>query len=254
MAGEALLESPVYVVLGATGGIGGSLCERLAGDGARLLLGARDGTRLAGLAQRTGGHPFVLDARSPAEVTAAVDEAERRFGRVDGAVNLVGSILLRPAHLTSPEQFRDVIDTNLGTAFHLVRAAVPRLQASRGSLVLVSTAAAQVGLAHHEAVAAAKAGVEALARSAAASYASRGVRVNCVAPGLVETPLSERLLRTPAARSASLALHPLGRLGQPDDVAAAIAWLLDGSVSGWVTGQVIGVDGGLSALRGSARS
>ena len=96
-------------------------------------------------------------------------------------------------------------------------------------------------------IAAAKAGVEGLARSAAATYAGAGIRVNAVAPGLVRTPLSERITSNPAGEKASLAMHALGRLGEPGDVASLIAWLL-AEENTWVTGQVLGVDGGLGSL------
>jgi 3-oxoacyl-[acyl-carrier protein] reductase len=117
-----------------------------------------------------------------------------------------------------------------------------------GSIVLSSSAAARVGLANHEAIAAAKAGVIGLMLSAAASYAPRGIRVNCVAPGLVRTPLTARTTANEASLAASTGMHALGRIGEPEDVAAAIAWLLD-PAQGWVTGQVIGVDGGLATVR-----
>lgn len=117
-----------------------------------------------------------------------------------------------------------------------------------GSVVLVSSAAAEVGLANHEAIAAAKGGVAALARAAAATYAASNIRVNAVAPGLVETPLTERITRSPAARQSSEQMHALRRLGTPDDVASLIAWLLDPG-NAWVTGQVIGIDGGLARVR-----
>ena len=117
-----------------------------------------------------------------------------------------------------------------------------------GSIVLVSSAAARTGLANHEAIAAAKAGVMGLTLSAAASYAARGIRVNCVAPGLVETPLAARITGNEGSLQASKAMHALGRIGQPGDVASAMAWLLDPANS-WVTGQVIGVDGGLGTIR-----
>ena len=119
----------------------------------------------------------------------------------------------------------------------------------RGSLVLFSSVAAGVGLASHEAIGAAKAGVEGLARSAAASYAGKQIRVNAVAPGLCDTPLAARLLGSDAARAASGKMHPLGRVGTAADPAAAAAFLLDPAQSGWVTGQVLGVDGGLGSLR-----
>jgi 3-oxoacyl-[acyl-carrier protein] reductase len=105
-----------------------------------------------------------------------------------------------------------------------------------------------LGLANHEAVAAAKAGIIGLARSAAATYAARRVRVNCVAPGLVRTPLTQRITASPATERASLAMHPLGRLGEPGDVARAIVFLLDPE-NDWITGQVLGVDGGLGSLK-----
>ncbi len=120
-----------------------------------------------------------------------------------------------------------------------------------GAVVLVSSAAARLGLPNHEALAAAKAGVIGLTLAAAASYAGQGLRVNCVAPGLVRTPLTVRLTGSEAALKASAALHPLGRVGEPEEVAAAIAWLLDPR-QGWITGQVLGVDGGLATVRGRA--
>lgn len=247
------MDEPVYLLLGASGGVGSVLAERLAKRGARLLLAARDVERLDALAARTGGEAQPLDAREASQVQAAVDRCVERFGRLDGAVNLVGSILLKPAHRTREEDWQDVLATNLGTAFHLVRSAAGAMRERGGSLVLVSTAAARVGLPNHDAISAAKAGVEGLARSAAATYASCGLRVNCIAPGLVETPLSERLLRSEASRAASEAMHPLGRVGRPEEIASAIEWLLD-PANAWVTGQVIGVDGGLATLRGRGGS
>lgn len=106
---------------------------------------------------------------------------------------------------------------------------------------------------NHDAIAAAKAGVEGLARGAAPSYAARGVWVNCVAPGLVRTPLTAGMTRSEPGRHASVAMHPLGPLSEPEDVVRAIEWLLDGEAS-WVSGQVLGVDGGLRELRGKVRA
>ena len=105
-----------------------------------------------------------------------------------------------------------------------------------------------MGLANHEAIAAAKAAVTGLALAAAATYLARGLRVNVVAPGLVETPMTERITGSKVSRRASEDLHPMGRLGSPQDVAPMISWLLDPGQS-WVTGQAFGVDGGLSTLR-----
>jgi len=235
------------LILGAAGGIGGALARRLAGQGANLVLAGRDASRLEALAVETGGTPFVLDATKPAEVEAAAAKAVEVHGRLDGLANCVGSILLKPAHLTSEEEWDAVVSTNLKSAYAAVRAAA-RAMTGGGSLVLVSSAAARLGLANHEAIAAAKAGVIGLTLSAAATYAPKGLRVNAVAPGLVRTPMTARITGNETALKASTALHALGRVGEPEDVASAIAWLLDPAQS-WVTGQVIGVDGGLATLR-----
>ena len=119
--------------------------------------------------------------------------------------------------------------------------------------MLLSSAAAAIGLPNHEAIAAAKAGVSGLARSAAATYAPYGIRVNAVSPGLVDTPMSRSITTNELARKASIAMHPLGRLGTADDIAEAICWLLTPQ-SAWVTGQVIGVDGGLATLKSRGKS
>lgn len=251
--GSSVRRTPgAYLVIGATGGIGRSLTARLVEHGDRVLLAARDEPRLRSLAQETGQEWLPTDATDPEQVERAVAAAVDSFGALHGAVNLAGSILLKPAHLTSVDEFRQALETNLVTAFNVVRATAKELRREGGSIVLVSSAAAGIGLANHEAVAAAKGGVEGLVLAAAATYASAGVRVNAVAPGLVDTPLTERIMKSDSGRRASLALHPLGRLGKPEDVAAAIDWLLDAR-SDWVTGQVIGVDGGLGSLKVASR-
>ena len=238
----------VHLVVGATGGIGSQLCRLLSRGDARLALAGRDAARLAALADEVGGSTHPLDATSLEEVERVVDAVLAEHGRLDGLVNCVGSILLKPAHRTSAEEWRATLAANLDTAFAVVRAGTSAMRKDGGSIVLLSSAAARVGLPNHDAIAPAKAGVVGLALSAAASYASRGIRVNVVSPGLVRTPLSEHLTRNEATARASIAMHPLGRLGEPGGVPRAVAWLLDGEQS-WVTGQVLGVDGGLGSIR-----
>lgn len=233
-----------FLIIGATGGIGSALARRLAERGASLVLAARGEERLSALADELGATAIPVDATNVDEVVSLVEQA----GEIDGAVNLVGSIVLKASHQMSEAEFRETIDLNLTSAFALVRAAAKALRKNGGSIVLMSSCAATLGLANHDAIAAAKAGVEGLVRASAATYANSGVRINAVAPGLVDTPLAEGITKSEPAKKASIAMHPLGRIGEPADIARAIEWLLDPAAS-WVTGQTIGVDGGLARVR-----
>jgi 3-oxoacyl-[acyl-carrier protein] reductase len=239
---------PSLLVIGATGGIGSALCRQLAASGARLVVAARDAEKLHALADELGAHPVVVDATQPAQVDACVTLTLERHGRLDGVAHCVGSLLLKPAHLTSDAEWQTTIAINLTSAFAVVRASARAMREHGGSIVLVSSAAARIGLANHEAIAAAKSGIIGLVLSAAATYASRGLRVNAVAPGLVRTPLTAALTSNESTLKASTAMHAIGRIGEPADVASALAWLLDPRQS-WITGQVLGVDGGLASLR-----
>lgn len=233
------------LVIGAAGGIGRRLVELLHRDGWSLVLAGRTPNALTELATMYGAHAVHVDARD----FDAVDSVFQAHPGITGAVNLAGSILLKPAHLTTLQDFEETIGQNLRTAFAMTRAAGKHMKSTGGSVVLMSSCAAGVGLANHEAIAAAKAGVEGLVRAAAATYAGAGIRFNAVAPGLVATPMARRITENEGALKASVAMHPLGRIGQPEEVAQAIAFLL-GAASGWTTGQVLGVDGGLARLKG----
>jgi NAD(P)-dependent dehydrogenase (short-subunit alcohol dehydrogenase family) len=239
---------PVYLLVGGQGGIGSALAKRLHQSGGTVAIAGRE-PRAPALLEELGTAFVPLDATSFAGVDNAVAHVVEAYGRLDGAVNLAGSIVLKPAHSTSQEEWERVIQLNLTSAFALVRSAAPAIAKSGGgSIVLMSSAAARIGLAFHDAIAAAKAGVIGLTLSAAATYANRNVRVNGVAPGLVDTPLASRITGNEASLKASISMHPLGKIGEPDQVAAAIAWLLDPGQT-WVTGQIIGVDGGLGSLK-----
>jgi 3-oxoacyl-[acyl-carrier protein] reductase len=248
-AGPAVSTTPVQLVIGAAGSVGRATVRRLAASGATVVLAGRDESGMRAVADEVGADDVrTVDARDLAAVGDLVAGVVATHGRIDGVANLAGSVLLKPAHLTTPDEWAATIATNLTTAFAVVRAAAPAMRGRGGSIVLAASAAAQTGIANHEAIAAAKAGVIGLVRSAAATYGANGVRVNAIAPGLVRSKMTARLVANEAQAEASRRLHVLGRLGEGDDVAAAVAWLLDPSTS-WVTGQVVGVDGGLGQVR-----
>lgn len=241
------MNGPVVLITGGSGGIGSALARRWHARGARLVLVARDVRKLGVLADELGALAVVADMTDAAQVDAAVALALEEVGPLDAAVHCVGSILLRPAHLTSDVDWHQTVTLNLTSAFFLLRATM-KLQKSPLALAFVSTSAAHVGLPNHEAISAAKAGLEGLVRSAAATYAGRGVRVNAVAPGLVRTPLAARITGSEAALRTSTAMHPIGRIGEADDVARVLELLTDPANS-WLTGQIVGLDGGMSTLR-----
>lgn len=242
----------VYVILGATGAIGGALAAELRERGARLALAGRDEDKLQERFGDWDARLLAFDATSFEAMQAQCEQVLEWAGRVDGIVNCCGSVLLKPAHLTSLDDFQQVMATNVTTAFAAVRAAAKALRENGGSVVLVSSAAAEIGLSNHEAIAAAKGAIAGLTRSAAATYASKQIRVNAVAPGLVRSQLTERITSNEKALEASLAMHALGRVGEPEDVAGAISWLVSPAAA-WVTGQVIGIDGGLAQVKTRGR-
>jgi NAD(P)-dependent dehydrogenase (short-subunit alcohol dehydrogenase family) len=243
-------------VVGASGGIGSELCRALcaAHEGGRVVLAGRSADKLAALAAELGPRAEVraVDVLDPADVEACISGAAAAHGRLDGVASCVGSVLLKSAHATTPAEFEQVLRVNLFSSFNVLRSAVKALmknpEGAGGSLAFCSSAVASHGIANHEAIAAAKGGVEGLALSAAATYAAKSIRVNCVAPGLTRTPMTARITGSEAALKASVAMHALRRIGEPGDAAAALAFLLDPR-NAFITGQVLAVDGGLSSLR-----
>jgi len=228
-----------FLVVAASSGIGQATVKQLQASGHRVFTTARDSTKIT--------PDVMVDASDFEAVDGAFGQAIAAMGSVDGVVNCAGSLLLKSAHLTSQAQYVAVITASLTTAFATVRAAGKHM-GSGGSVVLISSAAAMDGLANHEAIAAAKAGIIGLTLSAAATYAPSNLRFNAVAPGLTVTPLTAALTANDTARKFSESMHALGRLGTADDVARAIVFLLD-PANNWITGQVLAVDGGLSRVR-----
>lgn len=191
---------------------------------------------------------YVADATDAEAVAGAIKSYVDAVGGMDAYVHAVGSVFLKPLHLTRIEEWHTVMQTNLHSAFYAAKAAIePMRRQKSGAMLFFSSVAAVSGLANHEAIAAAKGGISALVRAIAATYASNGIRANAIAPGLVQTPATAMLTGSEQAKAISEKLHPLGRLGRAEEMAALAAWLISAEAS-WLTGQTISADGGMSAI------
>jgi NAD(P)-dependent dehydrogenase (short-subunit alcohol dehydrogenase family) len=238
---------PIVLITGGTGGIGAEVARRLVAGGRRVALVARDEARLAALGAELAMPSYACDVLDFDAFGALVAQIEREAGEIDGVVNAVGSVFLRPLHATSLADWRATYEINATSAFVVLRHVMPAMmRRRRGSVVLFSTVASSTGLPNHESIAAAKSAVEGLTRTAAISYARYGIRVNAVAPALTRTEMAKSLWQNETMLKASVAMHPLGRIGEPADIASAVLYFLDDG-SSWTTGQVLGVDGGLGA-------
>jgi NAD(P)-dependent dehydrogenase (short-subunit alcohol dehydrogenase family) len=231
------LEGKVALVAGGSGGIGAAAAGALAAVGARVV--AAD---LPGREVPPGAEFAACDLRSPGEIAALVERVRRDHERLDVLVHAAG--IARDAVLwkMTDAAWSEVMQVNLESAFHLLRAAIPLMRSGGGgSIVLVASINGERGKFGQANYAASKAGLIALARSAAAEVGRFGVRVNAIAPGWIETPLTASLPAEARARAESESL--LGRLGTPEDVARIVVFLAT-PLSRHVTGQVVRVDGG----------
>lgn len=226
-----------FLIAGASSGIGASLKKRLESAGHQVFTAGR--TPLA-----SAGH-LIWDARSEGPVSLP-SEWPTNF---HGFAYLPGTIQLKPFHRTSESDFLDDFRVNVLGFVRIMQALLPTLKkAENSSVVAFSTVAANTGLGFHSSISASKGGLQSLCFSLAAELSSSGIRVNCIAPSITDTPLAGQLLNTPEKREASAKRHALGRIGTADDLAAAAAFLLS-SDAGWITGQVLGADGGFSRLK-----
>lgn len=252
MSTDARFQDRVALIIGATGGLGAELCAQYIAGGGRVIAFARSEEKLLALKSRHGERLLTIagDATRETDLAEAVIAGEAAFGKVDHLFHAVGSIVLKSLQATSLADFESILQLNLTSPFLAIKAVLPGMLARRyGAVVCVSSVAGGSGLVNHEALAAAKAGLEGLIRSAAMTYAKRGVRFNAVAPGLVNTPLAGFLFQNPAALKASVDMIPMGRTGEPTDVAGAMLFLASEDAA-WVTGAILATDGGLAAGRG----
>lgn len=238
--------NPIALVTGASGGIGRALSAQLQADGCRVVVVGRDAGRLAEL---PAALRLAADTTTPEGAAQAIDGCRQALGAAPTLLaHCVGSVLIASLPRTSAQAYREVMRVNLDSAVFMLQAWLAGLEGGPGAAVFASSVVARIGVANHEAIAAAKGGVEALVRSAAATHAAQGVRVNAVAPGMTDTPMTASMLKVPAMREGAARQYPLGGVQAASEVAGVMAWLL-GDGAARLTGQVIPVDGGFTSVR-----
>ena len=241
-------QTKYHLIGGITGGIGSELAVKLGAEGDCVAGYARKAADGDSFSPQDEFMLKTCDATDPKALETVINEFQKDLGSIDSYTHAIGSIYLRPAHLTLVEDWLQTIQTNLSSAFYALRS-VTKIMAKQGhgSCLFFSTAAAQTGIANHEAIAAAKGGIEAMVRAAAASYASRGLRINAIAPSLTDTPLSQAIVGSEQALEISKRMHPAGAIGEASDVASLAAWLHSDQAK-FVTGQTFVIDGGISKI------
>ncbi len=236
----------IALVTGASGGIGRALVARLRAQDCSVAVVGRNSERLSGL---DADVCIEADTTSPEGATHALEACAHSLGRAPSLLaHCVGSTLIAALHRTPAQAYREVLRVNLDSAVFMLQAWILALKGGPGAAVLCSSVVARIGVANHEAIAAAKGGVEALVRSAAATYAAQGLRINAVAPGMTETPMTAGMLKLPAMREGAARQYPLGGVQTAQQVADVMAWLLSAGAER-LTGQVLAVDGGFTTVR-----
>ena len=236
----------IALITGAAGGIGRALARQLHAQGCRVAAVSRYADRLADVEAAVR---IAADTTTPEGAALAIASCQEALGAAPTLLaHCVGSTLIAPLHRTRAEAYREVMRVNLDSAVFMLQAWIAALQGTPGAAVFASSIVARIGVANHEAIAAAKGGVEALVRSAAATYAAQGMRINAVAPGMTDTPMTAGMLKMPAMRDGAARQYPLGGVQTADQVADVMTWLL-GDGAARLTGQVIAVDGGFTTVR-----
>jgi NAD(P)-dependent dehydrogenase (short-subunit alcohol dehydrogenase family) len=247
------LHNKCALVTGAGSGIGRAIALAFAREGAQVALVGRDRARLEAVAAEVGRAAFVCpaDMSRLAEITRAADQVMSRFGALHVLVNNAGVMFPGTAESQTEEEWDTMFRTNVKGVWWLSRAVLPHMRkAGGGSIINISSGLGLVGGKNRAGYAATKGAVTLMTKAMALDHAHEQIRVNCVCPAVVETALTAGVINNapdPAAmRRARIALHPLGRLGRPEDIAPIVVYLASDE-SAWVTGAAFPVDGGYTA-------
>jgi len=236
--------SDKYLVFGATGAIGSSLAAQLKESSHDVHLIARNEDEVKAISEELGCSYTVADVLEENFIDKV--KADTSDFDVKGVAYCVGSIDLKPLKRVSESDLHNCMKLNLYSAIESIKGFQEELKKNNGSIVLFSSVAAQKGFTNHTIIATAKAAIEGLTVTLAAEFAP-SIRVNCIAPSLTNSKISQSMLKSPVVAEALAKAHPLKRLGEGEDSAALAKFLLSDE-SSWVTGQIIGVDGGRSSL------
>jgi len=236
--------SDKYLVFGATGAIGSSLAAQLKESGHDVHLIARNEDEVKAISEELGCSYSVADVLEENFIDKV--KADTSDFDVKGIAYCVGSIDLKPLKRVSESDLHNCMKLNLYSAIESIKGFQEELKKNSGSIVLFSSVAAQKGFTNHTIIATAKAAIEGLTVTLAAEFAPN-IRVNCIAPSLTSSKIAQSMLKNPIVAEALAKAHPLKRVGEGKDSAALAKFLLT-EESSWVTGQVIGVDGGRSSL------
>jgi len=240
-----MLDGRRALVTGGASGIGRAACRRFAEEGAQVAVLDLDADAASAVALEVGGASYGVDVRDADGVRAAVDDAAARMGGLDTAFNNAGAGSMARLHEYDPEEFRRVVDVNLLGVWHGIRAAAPHLMSAGGGSIVNTSSISGVRPSPGEGpYAAAKAGVAALTQSAALEYARHGIRVNAVAPGAIRSAMTTPLLGLGDWEQRWTDRTPLGRVGDPEDIADVVVFLCS-DLARYITGQVLVVDGGM---------
>ena len=247
------LKDKVAIVTGAGSGIGRAIALRFGQEGARVVLVDRDqagGAKTLSLMAAAGGdaHLIVADVSRGSDAERLVDEAVRVFGRLDTLINNAAVLIPKAVPELSDEEWDHVVGVNLKGVFLCSKQAILCFRRQGGGGTIVNMASvnsfyAEGGIA---AYCAAKGGVQQLTRAMAIDHSAEGIRINCICPGWIDTPINAAYFADPAARAFADKLHAIGRIGQPEEVAAVAVFLVSDDAS-FVTGASIVADGGFSA-------